>query len=428
MTYDKCVTTVSKTLEKRGIDNHVETAQNMCSIWAEENGVEREFGRTTPEEPLRRSFALTVEDSADFTLTESDGVTTVEFPVIAITSGPHEYEADGQEQKVYIEGSMLEDSLEKFSELPIYIDHQRTAEDLIGMATEPELIKMDNGKTAVKMLATINNTHGRGQEAMDKVKDGDMTHVSIDWFSNDVDVMGDTFATKIRPTEVSFIDNKSMDPVCKECTIEGNACELHTEDNKDEDCNSCCDSCKDGHTCENEDGKTEVQNMTEEVIENTNVKSDAENIVEREFASLRTMLEEAEASKKEIEKQYMDALKQLETFQEAEEKRQLEEAEARKLAAVDVIISKEILFGTTPEDRKDARVEELSAWDEMKLTGFSEALAAIPEPQADVERSFGKGKAPEGAPVAETEREFAVKMVNGRITLDKNILKDIKEN
>ena len=428
MTYEKCVTTVSKTLEERGIDDHEKTAQNMCSIWADENGVEREFGRTTSKEPVRRSFALTVEDNADITLTESDGVSSVQFPVIAITSGPHEYEADGQQQKVYIEDSMLKDSLEKFSELPIYIDHQRTAEDLIGMATEPELIEMDNGKTAVKMLATINSKHDRGQEAMDKVKDGDMTHVSIDWFSNDVDVMGDTFATNIRPTEVSFIDNKSMDPVCKECTIEdGKECELHTDDKKDEDCDTCCDSCHDGHKCENEDGKTEVENMTEEVKE-TNVKSDAENIVEREFASLRTMLEEAEASKKEIEKQYKDALKQLEKFQEAEEKRAAEEAEQRKLAAVEAIISKEILFGTTPEENKDARVEELSAWDEMKLTGFSEALAAVPEPQADVERSFGKGKAPEGAPVPETDRKFAVKMVNGRITLDKDVLKGIKEN
>ena len=35
-----------------------------------------------------------------------------------------------------------------------------------------------------------------------------MTHVSIDWFSNDIDVMGDTYATNIRPTEVSFIDNE----------------------------------------------------------------------------------------------------------------------------------------------------------------------------------------------------------------------------
>ena len=264
MTYEKCVTTVSKTLEERGIDDHEKTAQNMCSIWADENGVEREFGRTTSKEPVRRSFALTVENNADITPTESDGVSSVQFPVIAITSGPHEYEADGQQQKVYIEDSMLKDSLEKFSELPIYIDHQRTAEDLIGMATEPELIEMDNGKTAVKMLATINSKHDRGQEAMDKVKDGDMTHVSIDWFSNDVDVMGDTFATNIRPTEVSFIDNKSMDPVCKECTIEdGKECELHTDDKKDEDCDTCCDSCHDGHKCENEDGKTEVENMTE---------------------------------------------------------------------------------------------------------------------------------------------------------------------
>tara|TARA_R100001244_G_scaffold87298_2_gene66814 strand:+ start:517 stop:1776 length:1260 start_codon:yes stop_codon:yes gene_type:complete len=419
MTYEKCVTTVSKTLQKRGIDNHDKKAQNMCSIWAEENGVEREFGRTTPEEPLRRSFALTIDDSADFKLTESDGVSTVEFPVIAITSGPHEYEADGQTQKVYIESSMLKDSLEKFSELPIYIDHQRTAEDLIGMATEPQLIEMDNGKTAVKMLATIHNNNGRGQEAMEKVKGGDMTHVSIDWFSNDVDVMGDTFATNISPTEVSFIDNKSMDPVCKECTID-TECELHAPDDHDCGCGSEHGACK----CE--DGKTEVT-MTEDKNVETNVKSDAENIVEREFASLRTMLEEAETSKKEIEAQYKDALKQLEAFQVADEKRTQEEAEARKLAAVDAIISKEILFGTIEETSKDARITELSAWDEMKLTGFSEALAVMPQPQ-EIERSFGKGKAPEGAPIAEQERKFAVKMVNGKISLNRELLKELKEN
>ena len=168
--------------------------------------------------------------------------------------------------------------------------------------------------------------------------------------------------------------------------------------------------------------------MTEEKNVETNVKSDAENIVEREFASLRVKLEEAEASKKEIENQYKDALKQLETFQAAEEERLEKEAEARKLEAVETIISKEILFGTTQEDSKDARVAELSAWDEMKLTGFSEALALVPEPQADVERSFGKGKANEGEAIPETERKFAVKMVNGRITLDKDVLKGIKEN
>ena len=96
MTYEKCVKTVSKTLEERGFENHEEKAQGMCSVWADENGVEREFGRTTPKEPVRRSFALTVDDNADLTITESDGVSTVQFPVIAITSGPHEYEVDGQ--------------------------------------------------------------------------------------------------------------------------------------------------------------------------------------------------------------------------------------------------------------------------------------------------------------------------------------------
>ena len=171
--------------------------------------------------------------------------------------------------------------------------------------------------------------------AMDKGKDGDMTHVSIDWFSNDVDVMGDTFATKIRPTEVSFIDNKSMDPVCKECTIE-TECELHVNDD-DHDC-----GCGGEHTaCECEDGKTEVEIMSEETKETT-VKSDAENIVEREFASLRTQLEEMAASKKEIESQYESAMKEIEAFKEAEDERAEKEAEARKATAVEAIISREV--------------------------------------------------------------------------------------
>ena len=45
--------------------------------------------------------------------------------------------------------------------------------------------------------------------------------------------------------------------------------------------------------------------MSEDKVE-TNVKSDAESIVEREFASLRTQLEEVSASKKEIESQYKE--------------------------------------------------------------------------------------------------------------------------
>ena len=405
MTFEKCMIQTKSNLKKRGFENPEEIAAGMCTMWAQENGVEREVAEGKSTEPTQRTFALSLGDEDNITFSSDEGIDSVTFPVIAITSGPHEYEVEGEEHKVYIEGGMLKDNLEKFSELPIYIDHQRTAEDLIGMATKPELIEMDNGKTAVQMLATVSNKYGRGQEVMNKVKDGDMTHVSIDWFSNDIDVMGDTYATNIRPTEVSFIDNEKMDPVCKECTIDGNECDSQESDKED--------------SCGCEDGKTEVENMSEETKETT-VKSEAENIVEREFASLRTQLEEAEASKKEIESEFKKAMKELEVFKKAEEERLAKEAEAKKLEAVEAIISKEVLFGTIEETNKDARVEELSAWDESRLTGFSEALAAMPEPSNDVERSFGKGKSADEGEVPETERKFGMKMVNGKITLNRD--------
>ncbi len=159
--------------------------------------------------------------------------------------------------------------------------------------------------------------------------------------------------------------------------------------------------------------------MTEEVKE----KSEAENIVEREFASLRSKLEEANASKDELQNQYEEALKQIEAFKAAEDERAAKEAEAFKAATVEAIISKEMVLGTLVEDSKDTRVEELSAWDENRLTGFSEALAAMPEP-VETERTFGKGKASEGEAVAETEREFAVtKDETGHIRLDVDMLK-----
>ncbi len=410
MTYQKCMTSVKATLKKRGFDNSEEIAAGMCNMWAQENGVEREFAEGKTIEPVQRSFALSLGEGDNMTFTSDEGIDSVSFPVTAITSGPHEYEEDGKQHKVYIEGGTLKDNIEAFKELPMYIDHQRTTEDLIGMATNPELVKMDNGKTAIKMLATVSNKYGRGQEVMNKVKDGDMTHVSIDWFSNDIDVMGDTFATKIRPTEVSFIDNETMEPVCKECTIE-KECGLHAPEN-DHDCG--CGG-KEG-ACECEDGKTEVT-MTEEVKE-TNVKSDAESIVEREFASLRAQLNEVEASKTDIESKYADALKEIEAFKLAEETRIAKEELTRKGAAVEAIISREVLFGTLEEDKKDMRVEELTAWDEPRLTGFSEALAAMPEPTQEAERSFGKGKSADEGEVPEAERKFGMKIVDGNIKID----------
>jgi len=419
MSYEKCVVSVGATLKKRGVDNHEGLASSMCNTWADQNGVEREFGRTLVEGDKRRTFALSLGESEDISFTEEEGVQTATFPVIAITSGPHEYEEDDIQQKVYIEPEVLRKDIESFKELPIYLNHQRTSDDLIGMAANPEVFEMDNGMTAIKMLATVDNKTESGKEVLEKVKEGDMTHVSIDWFSNDVDVMGDTFATNIRPTEVSFIDNNTMDPVCKECTIENDneTCDLHAKKD-DHDC-----GCG-GHegACECSDGKQEVINMTEE----TPVKSEAENIVEREFASLRTQLEEAEASKTEIESQYNDAMKEIEAFKLAEEERAAKEAEARKVETVEAIISKEILFNTIDEDKKDARVEELTAWDEPRLTGFSEALAAMPVPE-ETERTFGKGKSNEGEELSptETERQFAVKMdeKTGRFKLNPEVLR-----
>jgi len=419
MTYDKCKVSVSASLKKRGFEDHAEKAASMCSMWAEENGVEREFATEgIPTEAVQRTFAIPMDESPEIMFNSNDeGVDSVSFPVIAITSGLHTYDEDEKEQKVYIEPTILRDSIEKFSELPIYINHQRTPEDLIGMATEPQIIEMENGKSAVKMLATVDNKTGHGQDVMNKVKDGDMTHVSIDWFSNDVDVMGDTYATKLRPTEVSFIDNEKMDPVCKECII-GEECDSPTPDD-DHDCG--CGGQEGACGCE--DGKTEVETMTEEKVE-TNVKSEAENIVEREFASLRTQLEEAEASKAEIESEFKAAMKELESFKVAEEERQAKEAEARKVEMVEAIISKQLVFGTISEDDKSARVDELSAWDEPRLTGFSDALEAMPVPEA-TERQFGKGKSndDEAPVVEEKERAFAVEMKDGKIRLNKELLR-----
>ena len=419
MTYDKCKVSVSASLKKRGFEDHAEKAASMCSMWAEENGVEREFATEgIPTEAVQRTFAIPMDESPEIMFNSNDeGVDSVSFPVIAITSGLHTYDEDEKEQKVYIEPTILRDSIEKFSELPIYINHQRTPEDLIGMATEPQIIEMENGKKAVKMLATVDNKTGHGQDVMNKVKDGDMTHVSIDWFSNDVDVMGDTYATKLRPTEVSFIDNEKMDPVCKECII-GEECDSPTPDD-DHDCG--CGGQEGACGCE--DGKTEVETMTEEKVE-TNVKSEAENIVEREFASLRTQLEEAEASKAEIESEFKAAMKELESFKVAEEERQAKEAEARKVEMVEAIISKQLVFGTISEDDKSARVDELSAWDEPRLTGFSDALEAMPVPEA-TERQFGKGKSndDEAPVVEEKERAFAVEMKDGKIRLNKELLR-----
>ena len=57
MTFEKCMIATKATLKKRGFDNSEEIAAGMCSMWAQENGVEREFAEDKTIEPVRRSFA-----------------------------------------------------------------------------------------------------------------------------------------------------------------------------------------------------------------------------------------------------------------------------------------------------------------------------------------------------------------------------------
>ena len=111
MSYEKCVIEVGKTLEKRGLEGHDTIAAGMCAMWAAEAGVERQFGRSISNKEVRRSFGMDIEGQDSLSFMENEGIETVEFPVIAITSGPHEYKADGLEQKVYIEPSILKENI-----------------------------------------------------------------------------------------------------------------------------------------------------------------------------------------------------------------------------------------------------------------------------------------------------------------------------
>ena len=404
--YEKCVLETTQSLKKKGIENYEDMASNMCKLWADDNGVERNFARDGVSGDKIRSFAVGV---GELSMVED----FVEFPVTAITSGLHD--ADG-DQKVYIEPSIITNSVGNFKELPIYYTHQRTPEDLIGKAINPEVIETDDGKTAIKMLAKIDkNANERARQVLDKVNEGDITHVSIDWSSNDVDVMGEPFATDIRPAEISFIDNEIATPVCESCTIDG-PCEDH-EGNEEK---PCCDSGGDGKKCECDDSKEDT-NMTEETVN----KSEAETIVEREFASVKNELADMRVSYEEVNSKYTDALATIANFEKDVEVRAVAEAKARKGAFISKIVAKELVLKSLDDETKKAREEELSAWEETKLDGFASAMEAIPEAEAS-ERTFGKGKThdEEDSPVKaeETSRLFAMND-SGRIALNREALR-----
>ena len=415
-TFERCVLELGPRLKKRGIDNPDAMAKGMCLMWAEENGEEKEFGTINSAE-TQRSFAMDFKlDVEKIKQSSKEKRDVWEFPIKAITSGRHDYEVDGEEQKVFIEPSLLKESLEAFNELPIYYTHQRTPEDLIGKAFNPQIEEMENGKVAVTMQAQVFEPTERTAEVIEKVKGGDITHVSIDWFSKDVDVMGDSYATNIRPVEVSFIDNEIATPVCGECTID-TECGTKTEREfaTKEHC-GCDGPSEDKCQCDHDGEHKEVDNMSEEVV-----KSESEKILEREFASYKKQLEEVSTAHKELEGKYEEATKLVADFQKAEEERQVAEAKRVKDELVGNVISKELLLGRVEEDNKAARTEELALWEDNKLSGFYEALESMEAPET--EKTFGKGiakdseeKAVEAEP--EVERMFSMNK-NGEIRFNR---------
>jgi len=396
--YEECLIDLAPRLKKKGVEEYQDMAAKLCRMRVDE-GTVREFA--VPEgkaEDSKRTFAQKLDTPLNI------GKETIDYPVIAITSGVHDEEGD---QKVYIEPSILKNNIEAFKELPVYFNHQRTDEDLIGKAINPEIIELDDGKTGIKMLAKIHKDAAKTNEVLGKLENGDMTHVSIDWFSKDVDVLGEPFATNIRPIEVSFIDNETRTPVCEACTIEGE-CESNDEHREfGEDSKESC-------ACESHGNNSEVETMAEEEVKTV---SEAETITEREFASMKSKLDEMTTSFEELNTKHEEALALITKFEEADAERAEEEAKAKKAALVNTIIEKEALLGKVEDENKDARVEELSAWDDVKLEGFSIAMESMSVPE-EAERTFGKGKAHdvEESPVEaeESERMFAMK--DGKIS------------
>ena len=163
--YERCIIEVGPTLKKRGVEDHQEIAANMCRMRVEQE-TDRKFAvNAGGGEENQRSFAATMEDPIH---TDEN----IEFPVIAITSGPHDEDGD---QKVFIEPSVLEKSVETFTELPVYYNHQRTEDDLLGKAINPEIVELEDGKKAIKMLAQLYRGAAESNGVLEKIENGDMT-------------------------------------------------------------------------------------------------------------------------------------------------------------------------------------------------------------------------------------------------------------
>ena len=398
--YEKCLIDAGLKLKKRGFKNYQKIAADMCRIRVDEGTFDaRSFASEGTKKEIKRSFALEIGD-----VNNTDDY--YEFPVYAITSGMHDEDGD---QKVYIEPNTLYNNIEAFNELPVYYNHQRTPDDLLGVAVNPEYVELDDGLKAVKLLARIHKDAAKANEVLEKIENGEMTHVSIDWLSNDLDVMGESFATDIRPIEVSFIDNETRTPVCDACTI-GKKCDEH-------EMKKACD-CGSDHgevcTCETDGSTSEEITMAEETVKETEKTNP---IVEREFASMKSTISDMESAHAELNTKYNDALATITKFEEAEETRNADLAKARVSSFIDSIINKETLLGKVNDESVEARTTELSAWDEIKLEGFSIAMEGMSVPE-ETERTFGKGKAhdTDEKPVEESEETHRIfAMEDGKI-------------
>ena len=155
--------------------------------------------------------------------------------------------------------------------------------------------------------------------------------------------------------------------------------------------------------------------MAEEQVKE--VVSEAVGITEREFASMKSQLEEMKESYAELNTKHEEAMALVSKFQEEEEARKAAEAEARVNSFVSNILEKEVALGKLDDDGKDARAEELKAWDDIKLEGFSIAMESMPVPQ-EVERTYGKGKSHDAEETPEVEADETPRMFameNGKI-------------
>ena len=97
-------------------------------------------------------------------------------------------------------------------------------------------------------------------------------------------------------------------------------------------------------------------------------------------------------SYEELNSKHEEALAMITKFEEEKEARAAEQAKLRISNFVNTIIEKEAVLGKVDDESKEARAEELTSWDEVKLEGFSIAMESMPVPE-ESERTFGKGKA-----------------------------------